>query len=191
MDVQPIEMPYYEARKRFLAYRNSVRERLTDEDVTLMEGYRALARGAKVINVISVLREAGLDEQLRPRLAVIRADAKWCHLRVESNRIRLGTSTNAFWGGWCKSAVIELPLSTFPFPRGTSYDARAVVPTVPINLRPKGDLKGYHILWEAEWGPVAPVDPLLLKIIRWPLFAILAQWDLTPLEQAVLEGRIR
>ena len=42
----------------------------------------------------------------------------------------------------------------------------------------------------AEWQPRAPVDPILLSQVNATLFAVVAQWDLTPLEQRVLEGRL-
>jgi hypothetical protein len=48
----------------------------------------------------------------------------------------------------------------------------------------------YHVLWDAVWTPEPPIDPLLLKHCGGSLYAIVAAWDLTPLEQAVMRGRI-
>ena len=45
------------------------------------------------------------------------------------------------------------------------------------------------ILWEAEWETV-PRDPLLLRHLAGGLYAVMASWDLTPLERAVLKGRL-
>jgi hypothetical protein len=67
--------------------------------------------------------------------------------------------------------------------------AHALVPSVPPQLRPD-DLSKYFILWEAEWTAKAPVDPILLSPVNDTMFAVVAQWDLTPLEQRVLEGRL-
>lgn len=70
---------------------------------------------------------------------------------------------------------------------------RAMVPNVPPALRPKFSLSGYLTLFEVEeWktAPRPPGDPALLKHIGGDLYAILAVWDLTPLEQAVLHGRV-
>lgn len=66
----------------------------------------------------------------------------------------------------------------------------AMVPSVPAALRPTTGLAGFHILWEAEWKvrPLPPGDPALLKHVGGDLYAVLAVWDLTPLEQAVLAG---
>ena len=60
---------------------------------------------------------------------------------------------------------------------------------MPPHLRPD-DLSKYFVLWEAEWTAKAPVDPMLLSRVNETMFAIVAQWDLTPLEQRVLEGRL-
>jgi hypothetical protein len=59
------------------------------------------------------------------------------------------------------------------------------VPLIPPRLRPAGDLSNYHILWEANWQ-APPTDPLLLRHLSGPLYAVLACWDLTPIERAVM-----
>jgi hypothetical protein len=61
---------------------------------------------------------------------------------------------------------------------------------VPPRLHPRGKLANYHILWDAVWTPAPPKDPLLLRHLAGQLYAIVGQWDLTPLEQAVLRGRL-
>ena len=72
----------------------------------------------------------------------------------------------------------------------------AMVPIVPPKHRPPGSstLASYLILWEADdwtWAklPAPPRDPALLRSIGGDIYAVLAQWDLTPLEQMVLSGR--
>ncbi len=66
------------------------------------------------------------------------------------------------------------------------------MPIVPINLRPKRGLANYHILWEAEWHNVVPVDPLLLRRLgKGDLWLVVAAWDLTEVEQAALTARIQ
>lgn len=70
----------------------------------------------------------------------------------------------------------------------------ATVPDIPFHLRPEGDISNYFILWEvAEWRsvyqpPRAPADPLLLERIAHPVYVVVAQWDLTELEQRILEA---
>ena len=83
----------------------------------------------------------------------------------------------------------------------TDPSFRALLPTIPPHLRPMRSLYGervpmdlskYIVLWEAEWEldrSVAPGDPALLRHLGGALYTVDAQWDLTPVEQAVLAGR--
>lgn len=49
----------------------------------------------------------------------------------------------------------------------------------------------YHILWEAEWAPIPPRDPMLLRRIgEADLWVVVAHWDLTEVERAALATRI-
>lgn len=73
---------------------------------------------------------------------------------------------------------------------GESNPYSALVPLVPAPIRPRGALDGYRILFEPKWEPVPPVDPMLLKHLHGALYVVLAHWDLTPLERAVLAGRL-
>ena len=85
---------------------------------------------------------------------------------------------------------IRLPPGSFP-PREKHLgwgDVKTMVPTVPIHLRPKRGLANYHVLWEAEWARIPPIDPMLLRRIgkadMW-----LAAWD-PEVERAALAGRM-
>ena len=49
-------------------------------------------------------------------------------------------------------------------------------------------LDRYFILWEADWQRRAPVDPALLRPVGGDLYVVVATWDLTDLERAVLNG---
>ena len=64
------------------------------------------------------------------------------------------------------------------------------MPIIPAPIRPKAmDLSRYFVLFEAEWQAIPPKDPLLLSRLSGSLYVILAAWDLTELERAVLAGR--
>jgi len=41
-----------------------------------------------------------------------------------------------------------------------------------------------------KWKPLPPKDPILLKRLTPNLFGVLATWDLTNLERAIIRGRI-
>jgi hypothetical protein len=70
----------------------------------------------------------------------------------------------------------------------------ARVPIVPPRFIPNGSMKGYYILWEVDhWDEITPPkrDPMLLKRINANAFVVIAAWDLTDVERAILRGRLR
>jgi len=218
MDVATLEVPKAEARKLAAEYLRSVRERrkseldeverrLLEEDKALLAGYRALSQGKQVIKLDDVIRDGGVDDRGLPKLAAVQSDAEWCWVergqdgtvsfrpwasrwsRREKGRIRLRNAlpTCSQMGhpispsGWCTMI------------HGTwDGEVRALVPTVPAPLRPAHHLRNYVTLFEVprwERAPRPPGDPYLLKHLHGHLYAVVAQWDLTPLEKAVLAGR--
>jgi len=44
----------------------------------------------------------------------------------------------------------------------------------------------YFVLWEAVWQELPPTDPMLLRHPTGHLYAVLAVWDLTEIERAVM-----
>jgi hypothetical protein len=101
-----------------------------------------------------------------------------------------------------KAALIDSMARSVYFPGGTlprfswngdrSTDAATLVPIVPPQLRPKHDLANYHTFWEVEhWTLCPPRDPMLLRHLGGWLYAVLAVWDLTPVERAVLGAPAR
>jgi hypothetical protein len=196
MDVETISMNRNEAREAFLAYRNQVTERGTPEDEQIMRGYKLLAQGRTLLNLTETMRSAGVDDQGLPRLAIARADARWCFLTTDPSGSAQFGSDEQPWRlrGLAQGRLTNLPADTFPEyrwdERGTTR-AQALVPLVPLPLRPKGRLMGYHVLWEAEWRQIVPRDPFLLRHIGGDLYAVVAVWDLTPLERSVIAARLR
>lgn len=225
MNIQPIEMDPKVARVHYREYRKKVREaldarkrevfernaltggenvrrarveisRMEKEDQELSKAYRAMSLGARIINVPSVLRSAGLNEQKLPKLAICPANAEWCWLDREGQEWRFCRTES-----WRRKAddQVRVPLSTFSAELSDSawrqrhnlvqLPVRAMVPSIPVRLRPSS-LDNYFILWDAVWEKAPPVDPLLLRKVTDTLYSIVAQWDLTPIERAVLEGRI-
>lgn len=97
---------------------------------------------------------------------------------------------------WGRGGVIQ-SRNVFSWPAGSfrylphRWRATALVPTPPLNLRPKRGLANYHVLWEAEWTRIVPHDPLLLRRIgRSDMWVVVAAWELTPVERAALATRI-
>lgn len=186
MEMPTIEMPKAEARAAFLDYRRAVRERHNAEDEMIMRGYRALSQGHQVVNLLDVMKAAGEDDLHRPRLAFARADQTEVFLqRSSSGASTFCSKVNSYWHSRCpKSEHITIPIGGEQ--TTITIEGRAIVPNIPPALRPHARLDNYHILWEAEWKRVAPKDPALLKHCGGWLYVVLATWDLTPLEQAVL-----
>jgi len=202
MNLSTIELPKEEAVRRFEAYRSLVkrgkRSRLKEEDAALITAYQTLSEGKAIIDLHEAMRTAGLDEQGRPKLAIVRADAQWVWFgRVW--RSRLGRSELRFSMDRAQKTAeqermrsVFLPVNLFgENARTAQSDWRAMTPIIPPQVRPPvSHLHQFHVLWEAAWQRAVPRDPALLKRVTGSLYALLAVWDLTPLEQAVL-GMVR
>lgn len=201
-----ISMSRSEARKAFLDYKRAVKERHDAEDEAIMRGYRVLAQGKQLISLAETIQRGGFVEKveqrwdhvtkrslpivvLLPALACCRAHLKECWVSTESN----GTVT-FLSDPYYRGRKDRVSISGFE-QRGlvwSNADWKAMVPIIPPGLRPAHHLRNYHILWEADWKktrPPAPRDPVLLKHIRGDLYAVVAMWELTKLERAVLSGR--
>lgn len=185
-------------------------KRLEHEERTLITLYRTLRKaGTIIVNLDKVFKGSGLDEQKLPKLAVARAHRKWCYLERSRNPEtgRMATyfvgSPDARWHGDREDkdkVLFSIEESVEPFLGDWNWrrnngcpsleKVRAAVPLVPPQYAPADLAEGkYHILWEAVWEEHAPVDPLLLKHLTGSFYVVLAQWDLTPLEQQVIDGR--
>lgn len=141
---------------------------------------------------------------LAPALAVTRADARSCWIEplLAGNRVRF----QADGWQWDRRRVdelivenvfdveVEVNLAELAYDRNeraavVGMRLKAMAPTIPPPLRPPHHLRNYHLLWEAEWtvgSMIPPGDPALLKHLGGDLFAVLAVWDLSPLEKAAL-----
>jgi len=202
-------MPQAEALAAFNAYRHAVRSAktatLNSEDAQIARAYKAVAAGKPVVNLAEAFKTAGYDAAGLPRLAVSRADYKRVQLDVLTEwrwdvTVQRSASVPRSFEIWPASEmgptlrgntpregrVFLVPIGTILPPN--DLKRQAIVPNIPPHLRPPHDLSNYHLLWEPEWLkiPRPPKDPALLKHLGGPLYAVLATWDLTPVEQAVL-----
>lgn len=196
------------------AREQDLQDELARVDEEMMRGYRALAAGHQVISLRGAMTSGGTTTQnwhynarphtvftsVLPRLAVARADASEVFTdginRDGSLRVRsqLNISSRN------RRAQIRFGMNTFPrhdlyqedWERDHAAHFRAMVPHVPPLLRPAHHLRNYHILWDAKWelrDPPPPVDPALLKHLGGDLYAVVAVWELTEPERAVLAAR--
>lgn len=197
MNIETISMDPKQAAVAFREYRAAVKlatnARRQKEDEQVMRACKAASKGLQLLDLHQVMKAAGVFESGYPKLAIARADQERCVVRMNFNgSAQFVHDSNVFWSRRrsAQGLITDVPTGTFPRSSGGKNDALALVPTIPPALRPKHALSNYHILWEAVWEPAPPVDPLLLKHLGGALYAVLAAWDLTPIERAVLRGRL-
>jgi hypothetical protein len=178
-----VKVDKYAAQDALREYRKH-RATATPEDLAIMSAYRAIARGRVVVQAIESIRTAGRDEHGMPKLAITRADVRRCHCSNWNQRAIFSRKHPRYNGG---SSVGSITVEGLP-PVSGAPDGVATVPLVPLHLRPKAKLENYWILWEADWHHV-PHDPLLLRRLKGDLWLVLAAWDLTEVERAVLAQR--
>ena len=195
------------------AHLDESQRRVAEIDAALAQGYKALAAGHSLLKLDAAMATGGFDEKGLPKLAIVRAHAEKVFVEVRGpsrNQHNLCNHDTRVWrcqpfnpGGSANvvfsdrpnpapnndNDVVRLTMdysSALPVMQGGQF--QAIVPTVPPQYRPGHHLRNFHILFEPVWNPSrAPhPDPILLKHLRADLYAVLATWDMTALEAAVL-----
>jgi hypothetical protein len=193
METESIQMKVADARRLYRKYKEHAHYS-TPIDDEIRRAYQLLAQGRLVIRALESIRLAGVDDDGLPKLAIVRADAEMCYFTHAERRADARfSSVNGWSNGHWHRHHIHMPRGSFPgLPdRPIFKAAEAVVPLVPIHLRPKRGLANYHVLWEAEWQPVPPIDPMLLRRIgRADMWVVVAMWNLTEVERAALAARV-
>jgi len=196
MNIHTIKLDKDEALKKLKAYKSklsalkhkNISAAIEKEYESAIKGYREMARGRPLVDITEVFLRCPFDVEGYPKLAIGRADKKrvtfsargdlWCFSCDSQHSWNKPSSTNIF---------IEPPSGALE--KSSRY---AQIPLVPANVRPEHALKNYHILWEVEkWHnnrPPPDRDPYLLKHIFGSLYAVIAEWDLTDLEMAIMKG---
>ena len=187
MNLSTIEIPRDEARARLAEYEAAIRQERSAQDEAIAMGYRAAARGLPIIRLSETVAAGGFFDSGLPRIAVVRATERECYAHRDGRTIVYndGVSQNrgALVGAW----TVRVTLAEDPPGKRWGHGS-TIVPLIPPRFRPSPRrLKHCHILWEVEsWTPVPPHDPALIRHIRGDLWAVLACWDLSELERAVL-----
>lgn len=156
-------------------------------DMEIARIYRHISKGEVVISVHDAIRNAGVDELGRPRLAIMRADQEFCRCELWQRDGDV-TFTNMH-GSHSREWHFPIPWPNRSVARTDHRSLRAALPRIPPQHRPK-ELSNYYILWEADWVAI-PRDPMLLKRIGKDAFVVLATWDLTDVEMNVLRSHLR
>lgn len=187
MNVTPIAMDPKVAKAKLDAYRQQLRRRSDAEYQAAVQGYKALAKGTRLISLGQAFQQAGLGADGRPRLAVARADRK----EVKVERTIWRTPPGYTFSDPSSDRRSMMTLVAFPDPPQCKV-GYSLVPMVPADVRPNVALDKCLVLWEVEQWADRQVsarpdrDPYLLKHIAGDLYAVLAEWDLTPLERAIM-----
>lgn len=197
MNIATITMPKEVALKKLAAYRSSAQRGIDKEYDAAYQGYKALAKGTALLHIEDAIRNGGLDETHRPRLAICRATSRECYFRWAWEETRMSFSIHPR-PSWAARHFVHVDMQR-PHGIGGKYhtiEGYALVPMIPADVRPKGTLERFHVLWEVPvWADRAattpPRDPYLLWHLGGALYAVIAAWDLTELERAVMQGRGR
>jgi hypothetical protein len=189
METQNITVDREEARALYRKYREH-QHYSTPLDLEIQRVYDAIAKGRVVIRALASIAQAGLGEDHLPKLAIVRANATDCFVQMRADgSARFSSKRYPPENHW--RTYVDMPAGSFPERSYSGRDHAAQVPLVPIHLRPKRGLENYHVLFEAIWRPVPPVDPLLVRRVgRSDLWIVCAAWDLSEIERAVLAGRL-
>lgn len=195
MDVQNVSLDRTAAAVKYREYKKHLHYS-TPMDDEIRRTYQRIAQGKTVIKAIDSIVKAGLNEQKLPKLAIARADQTRCFFRGSHDGSGLMADPDARRSSW-GSSTWENQNRVFRFAPGsmpgasTRWDCEAIVPTIPVNLRPRRGLQNYHILFEAEWSRIIPADPMLLRRMgKSDLWLVVAAWDLTEIERTVLASRL-
>jgi hypothetical protein len=202
MNTELIKMARSEANALYRKYKEH--QAYSDPiDWEVQRTYDLLRKGKVIIRAIESIKQAGLTRDFLPKLAIAPATAKQCNL-ARYNDGQFVMSPHSFWAR-SKKNVLAFRQNTFKFPaesfplsqfgnpphRTSRSDHVAIVPPIPVHLRPRRGLQNYHVLWEAEWEPVPPRDPYLLRRIgKADLWLVVAHWELTEVERAALSTRM-
>jgi hypothetical protein len=200
MNVEKLTMDPEQARTQLEGYAAVLRRTWDDEYARVVRGLEAMAEGEAVFSLGDAVRGAGLDEQGRPRLAIARADRKTVHW-TQWGGDTFGAFDARSPAATGHSDTLQVHVDLGVFGEHRTVRGWALVPMVPpAGVRKIGGmsiLREHFVLWEVEeWsdtriGAAPDRDPYLVRRLGGDLYAVVHEWDLTPLERAVMAGRAR
>jgi hypothetical protein len=187
MEVTKVVVSRPKARELYREYKKHLHYQ-QPMDAEIQRAYQLISQGRVVIQALESIKNAGVGEDGYPRLAIVRADKARVTCRMDLNGGCTFDSPGHHRGS--RGQQFSLPADSFPRRASWLTPGRASTPLVPVHLRPRRGLANYHILWEALWEPEPPVDPYLVRRIGGDLWLVVAAWDLTEVERAVMRTRM-
>jgi len=200
MNITPMTMDREAALAKYTACINEKHADAYEFNQACAVAYAHLAKGEKLLRLSEAIQRGGLNDKGLPNIAIGRADRREVYFRWQRNETTALFSTAS---DWARRDPLRNPTLNTVVNMGTSFiddnvwsrEGYALVPTVPADVRPaKGLLKDWFILWEVDQWATQPRfakasrDPYLLEHISGDLYAVIAEWDLTPIEIAIMEG---
>jgi hypothetical protein len=192
MNLPTIEVSEEEANAKLAEYEEAIKQERSVEDEAIAQAYRAAKRGLSVVRLTEAVALGGFFDGGLPRIAIARADTQQCLVHWSGDDLIY--AEDARWyanqGALVGAHSVRVPMRDVPTVRHWRR-AQAPVPLIPPKCRPKRyRLHRCHVLWEVDaWTQVVARDPALLRHIRGDLWAVLAVWELTDLERAILGQR--
>jgi hypothetical protein len=210
MEIDKIKMPKDIAKVEHKRYSELIKKRNDKFLKDMQKATFQLSKGRELIDIYKVMEKVGLNKEFQPKLAI--AKATWKNVNfIKKDSGRGFFSNNAETWYSASNGDVDLPPHTFGEWARAKKDLKTTeniyqiddrwelanpkmitkVPLIPSNLMPEGSLDNYYILWEVEvWENLPPKkdDPILLKRITENLFVILGAWDVTDLEQSIING---
>ena len=190
METQRLTVDRATARALYRKYREHQHWSQPVDD-EIRRTYQLIAQGRVLIKAIHSIIAAGLNEEHLPKLAIVRADAPLCYWVPGAGGGEFTMDGRSWRQGRHHSRFVRIPEGSWPQVARGRWRYQAQTPLVPVHIRPKRGLQNYHILFEAEWRRAPPVDPVLVRRIgQSDLWVVMAAWDLTEIERAVLASRL-
>lgn len=185
------------AKAKYKEYLEAVKARKSQEYNALRRAYRALSKGYKVIDIYKAFEDTGLGADGRPKIAIIRADAKLAYFSKERGGGGRFSINAPSWNRRNTKDDVALPAGVFSdWPTGAGAwdikdpNASTNVPIIPAHITIPGKLENYYILFEVDkWSTfTATKDPFLLQRLSENTFVVLAEWDVSEVEAVVMRG---
>lgn len=211
MEIEKIQMPKEKAKEEWKIYNALIKKRHDKYLVDMKKCMYQLSQGKALIDINKVMEKAGVTKNYEPKLAIARAD--WAEVQFHKKDSGRGFFSKGSTDWYNKSdGDIDVSPETFVQWLRTKDEItmkdktvrqvdiqwdiqtpqiKTKVPIIPAQLMPEGNLSEYYILWEVDkWEELPKADdPLLLKRVTENLFVILSAWDVTELEQSIIDGR--
>lgn len=193
MNLPTIEVTEEEATAKLAEYEEALKHDRSAEDEAIAQAYRAAKRGLQVLRLSQAVKMGDYFDGGLPRIAISRADATECYVQWSGDDIIYSDGRRSGnQGALVGNHSVRVPMRDIAVPGVRNWRrGLAPVPLIPPKQRPRRyRLHRCHVLWEVEqWNSVPAKDPALLRHIRGDLWAVLAVWDLTELERAILAQR--